>query len=80
MIPGSKAPKAVRACTKGFELGILKNIKKLRELCTKELSKLLCMIKLIHNCSKRHQRQLCHFKMLQTKRNTDYGDTHDAAP
>ena len=43
MIPGSKASKAVRACTKGFELGILKNIKTLRELCTKELSKLLCI-------------------------------------
>ena len=26
MIPGSKAPKAVRACTKGFELGTRKNI------------------------------------------------------
>lgn len=36
--------------------------------------------KLINNCSKRHKCQLCHFKMLQTKRNTDYGDTHDAAP
>ena len=36
--------------------------------------------KLINNCSKWHQSKLCHFKMLQTKWNTDYGDTHDAAP
>lgn len=36
--------------------------------------------KLINNCSKWHQSKLCHFKMLQTKRNTDYGDTHDATP
>ena len=27
MIPGSKAPKAVRACTKGFELGTRTNIR-----------------------------------------------------
>ncbi|MDY4817329.1 MAG: hypothetical protein SO186_05255, partial [Lachnospiraceae bacterium] len=27
MIPGSKAPKAVRACTKGFELGTRKNMR-----------------------------------------------------
>lgn len=41
MIPGLKAQKAVRACTKGFELGTRKNIRRQQQ----KLLPLVCVLR-----------------------------------